>query len=158
MSWIRKKLDSLAGTIIAVVAGLTSLQLPAFIDAYLQRLGGHLNEARLGLVAVKKSQIGKEPALLEQVVATAQERVDYLEAAQSAIAQAGSFEQPILFFTHMDNDIALATARSFTPALPLDVPSLIFAVLGVVVGWLAWGLIKSPARLFRGKKRPAGQT
>lgn len=157
MSWIRKKLDSLAGTIIAVVAGLTSLQLPAFIDAYLQRLGGHLNEARLGLVAVENSQLGKEPALLEQVVATAQERVDYLEVAQSAIAQAGSFEQPVLFFTHLDNEIALATARSFTPALPLDVPSLIYAVLGMLVGWSAWGLIKSPARLFRSKKRPAGQ-
>ncbi len=161
MGWIPKKLDSLAGTVIAVVTGLASLQLPAFIHAYLQRLGGHLDEARLGLVALKVGQagkIGEETVLRERLAATAQERIDYLETAQSTITEAGSFEKPVIFFTHMDSDIALATAQSFTPALPLDLPSLIFAVLGIVVGWLVWEMIKAPARLFRGKKRHAGQT
>jgi len=160
MGWIRKKLDSLAATVIAVVSGLATLQLPAFIHAYLQRLGGHLDEARLGLAALKAGQAGKiaaEPALRERLVAAAQERIDFLETAQSAIAQAGPFEQPVRFFTHLDSDIALAAARSFTPALPLDLPSLIFAVLGILLGWLVWGIIKAPARLFRGKRRPAGQ-
>ncbi len=161
MGWIRNKLDSLAGTVIAVVTGLASLQLPAFIHAYLQRLGGHLDEARLNLVALNVDQpgkIGEETVLRERLAATAQERIDYLETAQSTITEAGSFEKPVIFFTHMDSDIALATAQSFTPALPLDLPSLIFAVLGIVVGWLVWEMIKAPARLFRGKKRHAGQT
>jgi len=153
-------LDSLAGTVIAVVSGLTSLQLPAFIQAYLQRLGGHLDEARLGLAAIKAGQVGKvaaEPALRERLLASAQERVDYLEAAQSAISHAGSFGQPFAFFTHLDNDIALATAQSFTPALPLDAPSLIFAILGILLGWLVWGTIKAPARLLRGRNKHAGR-
>jgi hypothetical protein len=156
MGWIRKKLDSLAGTVIAVVAGLTSLQLPAFIHAYMQRLGGHLDEARLGLAGLKVGRtvnIAEEAGLRERLAATAQERVDYLETAQSAISQAGSFEKPVIFFAHIDNDIALATAQSFTPALPLDFPSLIFAVLGILMGWLIWGTIKTPVRLLRRKRR-----
>jgi hypothetical protein len=156
MGWIRKKLDSMAGTVIAIISGLASLQLPAFINAYLQRLGGHLDEARLGLAAIKTGRAGtiaEEASYRERLAATAQERIDYLETAQSAIAQAGSFEKPLKFFTHMDNDIAYATAQSFTPALPLDLPSLIFAVLGIVVGWLLWGTIKMPVRLLRRKKR-----
>ena len=64
MGWIRKKLDSLAGTVIAVVAGLTSLQLPAFIHAYMQRLGGHLDEARLGLAGLK---VGRTVNIAEEV-------------------------------------------------------------------------------------------
>ena len=156
MGWIRKKLDSLAGTVTALIAGLASLQLPSFINAYVQRLSGHLDEARLGLIAIKTGKSGpiaKEAVLHERLEATAQARIDYLEAAQSAITQAGSFEKPVIFFTHMDSDIALATAQSFTPALSLDLPSLIFAILGILVGWLLWGLIKAPTRLFRRKKQ-----
>jgi hypothetical protein len=161
MGWIRKKLDSLAGTVTAIITGLASLQLPSFINAYLQRLGGHLDEARLGLVAIKSGGTGQTAealALHERLEASAQARIDFLETAQSAITEAGSFERPIIFFTHMDSDIALATAQSFTPALSLDLPSLIFAILGIVVGWLIWGCIKAPARLLHRKDRRVEQT
>ena len=42
--------DSLVGTIIAAIAGLLASQMIAFINAYLQRLGGHLDEARRGVL------------------------------------------------------------------------------------------------------------
>jgi len=156
MGWIKNKLDLLTVTVISVIAGLTSLQLPAFINAYMQRLGGHLDEARLSLVTIKTAKGGKiaeETGLRERLTATAQERVDNLEAAQSTISQAGSFEKPFAFFVRLDGDIAQATAEAFTPALPLDIPSLIFAVIGIVVGLLIWGGIKAPARLYRRKRR-----
>lgn len=156
MGWVGKKLDSLAGTVIGAISGLAALQLPAFIHAYLQRLGGHIDEARLGLTALKGDQAtaaAEEATLRDQLAAAAQGRIDSLEAAQAAITQAGAFERPIIFFAHMDRDIALATAQSFTPALPLDLPSLVFAVVGIVAGWLVWDLIKAPARLFGRKKQ-----
>ena len=155
MSWIQNKLDSLAGAIIAVITGLTSLQLPAFINAYMQRLGGHLDEARLSLVTIKTEKAGKiaeETGLRERLTTTAQERVDYLQEAQSAIGQAGPFEKPFIFFARMDSDIAKAASESFIPALPLDVPSLVLAVIGIAMGLLIWGGIKAPVRLY-GKKR-----
>jgi hypothetical protein len=158
MGWIRKKLDTLAGTIVAIMSGVSSLQLPAFVNAYSQRLGGHLDEARLGLTAIKTGHVGKvaeEPGLREKLAATAQERVDYLEAAQTAISQAGSFEKPFIFFAHLNGEIASATAEAFTPSFPLDLPSLVLAVLGVVGGLLLWGAVKSPARLIRRRKQRA---
>lgn len=158
MGWIRRKLDSLAGTVVAVIFGLTSLQLPAFIHAYVQRLGGHLDEARLGLAAINAGKIGPaagESALREQLAATAQGRIDHLQATLAAIDQAASYERPFVFFARVDSDIALATAASFTPSLPLDVPSLIFAVVGILVGWIIWGIVKMPVRLFRRKDRRA---
>ena len=82
--------------------------------------------------------------------------MDYLETAQSAIAHSGPFTKPANFISHMDNDIALATLHAFTPSLPLDVPSLIFAGLGIVLGLLLWGAVKSPAKLIRRKTRTAG--
>lgn len=155
MGWIGRKLDSLAGTIVAAISGLAALQLPAFIHAYLQRLGGHIDEARIGLTALKGNdtvmQAG-EAALRDRLSASAQARIDMLEAAQAAITQAGPFEQPVRFFSNLDRDIALATAQSFVPAVPLDVPSLIFAVIGIVLGWLIWDVIKAPARLLRRQK------
>lgn len=156
MGWIANKLDSLAGTIIAVVTGVTSLQVPAFMHAYLQRLGGHLDEARLGLAAIKSGQVGSsidEAVLRERLTIASQERVAYLETAQSAITDAGPFTKPVSFVAHMDNDIALATLHAFTPSLPLDVPSLVFAMVGIILGWLVWAAIKSPARLLRRKRK-----
>lgn len=160
MGWIRKKLDSLAGTFVAVVSGLMALQLPAFINVYLQRLGGHLDEARLALAAIKTvtaGQVAGGAAMHDQLVSAAQARIAYLEAAQAAITGAGSFEKPFAFFMHLDGDIAVAAAQSYTPALPLDVPSLVYAVVGIMLGWLVWGGVKAPARLFRRAKRHAGQ-
>jgi len=161
MGWIRKKLESLAGTFVAVVSGLTALQMPAFIDAYLQRLGGHLDQARLGLVAIKTGAAGQMAggaAMHDQLVSAAQARVDYLEAAQAAITNASQLEKPFAFFMHLDGDIAVAAAQSYTPALPLDVPSLVYAVVGIVLGWLIWGAVKAPARLFRRIRRHAEKT
>lgn len=156
MGWIGNKLDSLAGTIIAVVTGVSSLQVPAFMHAYLQRLGGHLDEARLGLTAIKNGQVGStidEAVLRERLTLASQERVEYLESAQTAITHSGPFTQPISFVTHMDNDIALATLQAFTPSLPLDIPSLVFAMVGIILGWLLWAGIKSPARLIRRRRQ-----
>ena len=160
MGWFGKKLDSLAGTIVALISGLTSLQLPAFMHAYVQRLGGHLDEARLGLAAIKTGHAGHiagNAALRDNLTMAAQARVDYLEAAQSAISGAGSFERPFVFFGKLDRDIALATAHDFTPALPLDLPSLVFALVGIVLGFLVWGAVKSPARLLRRRKHRTEQ-
>jgi len=53
----------------------------------------------------------------------------------------------------MDPDIALATARDFQPAVPLDAPSLALGLVGMVIGWLAWELVKAPFALFRRRRR-----
>lgn len=154
MRWVLNKIDSLVGTVIAAVAGLLASQVIAFINAYLQRLGGHLDEARLGLHSKNVAGAISDEALRAQITAHMQERIDMLEAAQQAIEQAGVFTRPFVFFRHLDQDIALAAAQAFNPALPLDVQSLIFGGTGIVLGWIVWELVKTPLLFFR-RRAPA---
>ena len=160
MRWALTKIDSLVSTVIAAVMGFLASQSMAFINAYLQRLGGHLDEARIGRESLLNEQsvaaAGNE-ALRAQIAAVTQARIDRLETAYRAIEQAGVFGRPVAFLRHVDRDIAVATARHFHPALPIDGQSLAFAAAGIVLGWLLWELIKSPALLFR-RKRDDGKT
>ncbi len=157
MRWVFRKIDSLIGTIVAAICGLAAWQVLAFIAAYLQRLGGHRDEARRAYADLLGGETGRaigEAALRDKVIAIAQTRMDGLEGAYQAIEQAGVFARPLVFFTRMDSDIALATAHGFQPALPLDAPSLLFGAGGMVIGWVVWELIKAPFSLFR-KNRTA---
>ena len=151
MRWTWRKLDSLIGTATATIFGLAALQLQAFIYAYLQRLGGHIDEARLSLNTIKNGSVKQnlgETALHNRLVANVQERLNELEAAHTAISEAAIYTKPASFFFHMDIDIAAATAQNFIPAVPLDPPSILFAGLGIVMGWLTWGAIKLPFGLY----------
>lgn len=152
MGWIGRRLNSLAETVVAAVTGLAALQLPAFIHAYQQRLGGHLDEAKRGLetlISGTGTAAPEEAALRDRMALVGRDRVESLTSAQEAIESAGPFEKPFVFFTHMDLEIGLATAQNFVPAVPLDIPSLVFGGIGIVLGWMLWGVIKAPAALFR---------
>lgn len=154
MGWIQRRLNSLAETVVAAVTGLAALQLLAFIHAYQQRLGGHLDEAKRGLSALVSGNgrtAAEEASLRDRFAAVARDRVDGLTSAQDAIDKAGPFEKPFVFFTHLDLEIGFATAQSFVPAIPLDIPSLIFGGVGIVLGWMLWEVIKAPLLLFRRK-------
>ena len=152
MGWALRKIDSLIGTAIAAVCGLAAWQILVFIAAYQQRLGGHRDEARRALTELVGGRAGAalgDPTLRDHFMGLAQERLAALDDARQAIAEAGVLTKPVVFFTRMDPEIALATARDFQPALPLDAPSLAFGVVGIAIGWLAWELVKSPVALYR---------
>lgn len=171
MRWILRKVASLAGTAVAAVFGLLAAQVPAFIHAYLQRLGGHLDEARRGqgeLLNGQTAALIRDEPLRTQLAAITQARIDALDTAHRTIGDAGAFAKPFVFLRHMDGDIAAATAGTFQPALPLDPPSLIFGLAGIVLGWVLWELAKTPFSLLRrgartrpdgtGRSRPQRQT
>lgn len=152
MRWVLSKVDSLFATVAAAIIGLAASQLLAFIHAYLQRLGGHLDEARRAqseLLGGRNGPAINDEAVRAQIVELAQARIDALESAHQAIEQAGVFAKPLVFFQHIDQEISFATARAFHPALPLDMPSLAFGAAGIVFGWVLWELIKAPFALYR---------
>jgi uncharacterized protein YacL len=53
----------------------------------------------------------------------------------------------------MDRTIAEATLANFTPALPLDTASLVYALIGIIIGLLLYELVKLPLRLLAGRRR-----
>ena len=93
-------------------------QGPEFLQQYLQRLAGHLDEAR---------------RLVEQAPQLSG-RVADLTLARDALANAAARAKPIAFARHPHVDIAWRTLDDFRPALPLTMEGLAWAVVGVVIG------------------------
>lgn len=153
MGWILDKADRLAGTLFAALLGAATSQFQAFVQAYLQRLGGHLDEARRMARELALRGASGDAMPGEKVGAMLQHRIAELETAIRAIEQANPYMKPVAFFAHMDPEIAAAAAVNFTPALPLDTPGLVYALAGAVLGWGAWELVKWPARAALSRRR-----
>lgn len=151
--WLLGRIDRLAGSICALVLGLGAAQAQGFALAYLQRLGGHLDEARR---LVDQIRIGVAPydqvaqparAALEAAAAA---RVDELAVARDAVAAADPFLRPLELLRRVDPEIARATWADYVPTLPVEPASLTYGLLGMVVAWLVYdaitGLIAWPFR------------
>jgi len=139
-------------------------QLPEFIQQYVQRLGGHLDEARRQLgqfqeIAAKsgltfdqlmaKSQDNPEAtvARLGRLMHDTADRVDALSAADAAIRDASVFSRPLVFLRHVDLSIARATWSVFKPAVPTTIEGMVYAAIGVlVILALYHGAVKYPVR------------
>ncbi len=156
MGWLTRKLDTLMAAAFAGTAGAVVSQLQEFIQQYLQRIGGHLDEAQRNYQTVLESERYREMAQQTRdiLINDALGRVQEIQASHDAIANAGFMAKPFVFLTHMDRIIATRTLENFTPALPVDVESLIYAAIGLVVGFVIYELLKLPfALMFRGKSK-----
>lgn len=129
-------------------AGLS--QAPEFFQQYLQRLGGHLDEARIALaryeavaresgitlarlIETTRAQPATPVARLGDAIAEAQARVIDLEAAEAALRAATLWERPFVFLRHVDPDIAARAWAVFKPAVPVTTEGLVYALAGMVL-------------------------
>jgi hypothetical protein len=141
--------DSLTDRILCVAGAVLFSQGPEFMQQYLQRLGGHLDEARRHLAAFQKTadQAGltlerfisqtaanADPAVakLSGVMTDAISRVNSLQAAHDALLHAALWERPFVFLRHLDPGIARATGAVYQPAVPTTAEGLIYAFAGMV--------------------------
>jgi hypothetical protein len=146
MSWLTRKFDSLGGALFGGVAGAAASQFDAFVLQYLQRLGGHLDEAQRQYTMVLDTEryrdmAGEARAIL---LADARSRVEELSIAAHSIADADILHRPFAFLAHMDTEIAARTFETFRPVLPVDVAGLVYAGVGVVLGLIVYELLKAP--------------
>ncbi|OHD64356.1 MAG: hypothetical protein A2176_01855 [Spirochaetes bacterium RBG_13_51_14] len=148
-------LDSLLDRICALLAALTLAQFPQYLAQYLQRLGGHVDEAARNIEKYREvaKEVGKT---LEQYVQhllaskdlavfrTGQkigadiERYDQLAGALKDLTSAPAYKKLFIFITNVDWDIARATWERFTPGLPLTLEGAIYAAAGIVIGMTAY--------------------
>ncbi len=155
MRWTLRKIDALLGTILAAMSGVGFAQLPAFIQQYLQRLGGHVDEAQLNLAqftAATGLRVLDAPTR-EILTVSLEARVSELATGEAAIGGARASVRPFIFLRELDIDIAMATFRAFEPALPLSSAGLIYGVAGIVAGWLFYELLKAPVGLIVRRRR-----
>lgn len=142
--------ESLLDRILCVAGAVAFSQAPEFMQQYLQRLGGHLDEARRQLNQFKSAAVqsglsldqliaqtnaNANPAVakLGGVMTGAITRVDELAAAQAAIAQAPPWSRPFVFLHHLDTEIARGTWDAFKPAVPTTLEGLAYAAIGMIV-------------------------
>lgn len=165
--------DSLVDRILCVVGAVLFSQGPEFMQQYLQRLGGHLGEARRQLDIFRHtaaqsglsleqfiSQTGANAdhavAKLGGVMTAASERVSSLQSAHDALLHSALWERPFVFLRHLDFEIARATGAVFQPAVPTTVEGLAYALTGMLVVLALYHLaLKRLVGLFKGPRAPA---
>jgi hypothetical protein len=156
MRWAWAKILTLIGAAIAAVFAAGSAQGPAFVQAYLQRLGGHIDEARRTVEELRNGAVSRsvtDDGSRERLVEAFTARLAELEASRDAILNAHPLWQPLAMARQADRDIASATADAFTPAMPLDPNSLIYAVIGLALGWAIRELLQWPVKARVRKRR-----
>jgi len=149
-SLINKIIDRCFFT-LAFIAGV---QLPAFINHYIQRISGHLSEAKLQLsqfqqladnhyqgnlaTLINQYKSNNDPAIADTATVVEQliSRINYLEAQFNSLFNVEYLNQLRYFVTNIDLVIAKQTTEQFKLAIPLDVNALttglIFAFLIMV--------------------------
>jgi hypothetical protein len=160
---------------VLCVAGAVGLsQAPEFFQQYLQRLGGHLDEARRQLASFEvvakqsgitlqqlidttKAQTAEPVAKLGGVIAETQARVESLATAETALREASVWERPFVFLSHLDHGIAARTWEVFKPAVPVTAEGFVYAAVGMLLALAIYQLVIAwPARLLirRWRKGP----
>lgn len=136
--------------ILCVAGAVAFSQMPEFMQQYLQRLGGHLAEARRHLLEfdnvaaqsgvsldqlIAQTKAGNDAvtARLGDVMAATGARVHELAAAESALRDAAPWERPFVFLRQVDGEIAQATWAVFKPAVPTTFEGLLYAAAGMLV-------------------------
>jgi len=123
-------------------------QYPEFIQQYLQRLGGHRDEAvRLAATIKDGARSGAEiflPAIETRAAA--------LSTALDTLSRATGFERLAVFARHINRDIAEATLAAFRPAVPLTLEGLLAATIGLLLGVAIFGLLAAPFRGWRARR------
>jgi len=142
--------DGIIDRILCVLGAVLFSQGPEFMQQYLQRLGGHLDEARRQLALFQHtaaqaglsldqfiSQTGANPdasvARLGGIMTDAVERVSTLQLAHDALMHAPLWERPFVFVRHLDLAIARATGAVYQPAVPTTAEGLLYALAGMLV-------------------------
>jgi hypothetical protein len=154
--------EKLLDRALCVAGTVLFSQAPEFMQQYLQRLGGHLEEARRQLaqfknvaaqsglsldqfIAQTNANTDAAVAKLGDVMSDTGARVAHLETAQAAISQASPLMRPFAFLRHVDAEIANATWSIYKPAVPTTLEGLLYALLGMAVLLALYhGLIKVP--------------
>jgi len=176
---VAKSGEAVVDRVLCVVGAVVFSQAPEFMQQYLQRLGGSLDEARrivgeyenaarhagktlVEYIAYTNAHADHAVAPLGGVMENAVARMNDLAAAQAALQDASVFTRPFAFFAHVDAQIAKNTWGVFKPAVPTTVEGLVYALagIGVILG-IYYGCVRAPVlacwRKFRGRKAAAAE-
>ena len=146
MSWLGEKVDSFLAAGLIAVCGIAGSQGQAFSVQYIQRLGGHLDEARDHLADV---QTGLRYRVMGDTVrgeleTAAKDRVAVLDRAYSKAKNANVLTRPIAILRYGEPSILAGTEKDFVPALPASRDGVIYTVFGMLFGFALYEILRLP--------------
>ncbi|MEW6991474.1 DUF2937 family protein [Colwelliaceae bacterium 6441] len=134
---------------------IVGVQLPEFMNQYIQRVSGHLNEAKQQLsqfqsladlhyqgditLLVKQYRLNNDPVIVDTatIIEQLMNRVDHLDNHLFHLLTNDYLSNLQQFLFHMDLSMVKATAQHFTLAIPLTINALstgfVFALLTLIV-------------------------
>lgn len=147
---------SLFERIFVFFVALLLSQAPQYMNLYLNVLAGSRAEAEksVKIIAEKAAELGmttnefiadltnsqsqaaKKSGEVHQIQIT---RLDKLKKAFEAIKNASAFTRPFVFLKHVD--WALAKNVQFQPALPFTFESLVYVIVGIILGMLLYRVL-----------------
>ena len=158
--------------ILFTLCFICGLQVPAFVEAYRQRLSGHFDEATLQLeqyqtVAnmhfqgdinqlIESFKANQEQAVVHSadIIESLLLRVDYLTKQLNGLNQEQYFNQLVHLVTNIDTQIASQTVKDYTLNIPLTVEAASTGFFIALLPALLFGLLKALTRLVvQDKKR-----
>jgi len=127
--WLLRKTNGLFTAVAGLAGGLLFGQFPQFIAQYVQRVGGHLDEAR--------------NIMNEYDIPELAERIISLEAGLNAIIEAGPLTKLFVFIGHADWKIARNTWANFIPGITFDSEGITYIIVGGILAFLVYDLLRS---------------
>lgn len=171
--------DNILDRVAALTGAVAMAQFPQFVAQYIQRLGGHVDEAGRNVESYRRTAegVGKSLELYVQhltrsgdsvVVSMGQKitedlsRYNGLLAAMKELKDATPFNKFFIFVKNLNFDIFSGTLRDFTPGMPVTAEGLCYALVGMIIGMAMYWLIKKGVvalvrRIRGGSAVPAAQ-
>ena len=155
MEWIAHKLDTFLAAVVIAVAAIAAWQGQAFMSEYLHRLDGQLTEARSQVTAIQTGLRYKlmSDTVRKEIETTATARAATLQASYDTVAKTNLFTRPIALARHGDPVLLDSTWRSFATSSALSQDAIAYAVIAMVLGFIAYEVVKLPLLLLLQPKK-----
>jgi hypothetical protein len=161
--------DGFLDRVFSMAGAVIFSQIPRFMDQYKDVLQGALfesskmvqsitlraNEVHRSLEEFIGKHLGsQDPDFIAsgKIMQEALNRYDRYKEAFDALSSANIFKKPFVFFYYIDWE--LFKAVKFTPGIPMTVEGAVYAVAGLMFGFIFYNIIlKSPIHFFTVKSR-----
>jgi hypothetical protein len=165
-------LEGLLERCLIVVGAVIFVQFPQYFAQYMQRLGGHLEEARRVVDQYAKAAEANQISLQEYInihlnsgnnifISTGKliqgflDRFNYLEHAFKSLQDTTPWNRLLIFIREMDPQIARQTWQNFTPGIPTTLEAVGYALIGILLVWGIYQGLKGLIKLIFRKRTPS---
>lgn len=167
-----KLFDNLADRVFATIGAIIFIQFPQFYLQYLQRLGGHLDEAFRVVDKYTKAAASNNLTLNEYIkihltsnnnvfISTGKlindfvERLQHLESSMKALKGSLPWNRWWFFLKEMDFNIVKQTLANYTLGIPITIEAFIYALIGLFIFYSLYQGVKRLILLLANKIIPS---